>query len=154
MVGIDIRTTAWSAITISLIRRKGSAGLCALGVIAALMTAPSALADPVLPPPPAPDTATEAVSGDVAATLTGVPHLPSPENLPPGTTDAPVGGPQGPRLSYLRELWDAMHTQGVSKSDALLLLAQRPLDPNAVPPPGLPAGPQQPLPAQPLPPTP
>jgi len=151
----DIRTTACSTVTIPLIRRKGSAGFCALGVITAfMMTAPSALADPTPPPPPAPDTATQAVSGDPAATPAGVPHLMSPENLPPGTTDAPVGSQQGPRMSYLRYLWDGIRTQNLSKGDALLLLTQRPLDLNAVPPPGLPAGPQQPLPAEPLPPTP
>jgi len=142
MVRIDSRTAAWSA--------------AALGVIAALMiTAPSALAEPDDPTPPPPyDTATQAVTGDLPTTASGVPHLMSPENLPPGTTDAPVGPQQGPRMSYLRYLWDAISTQNLSKGDALLLLMQRPLDPNAVPPPGLPAGPQQPLPAEPLPPTP
>jgi hypothetical protein len=102
------------------------------------------------------DTATQApASSDPTPTRTQVPHLSSPENLPPGTTDAPVDPPQSSRLSHLRELWDALQTQDVSKKDALvLILAQRPLDPNAVPPPGLPADPQQPLPAQAPPPTP
>lgn len=158
MARIDIKTTAWSTITISLIRREGSAGLCTLGVIAALMTAPSALADPqdpAPPPPPAYGTATQAAaSGDPTPTPTEVPHLSSPENLPPGTTDAPVGPPQGSRLSHLRELWDALQTQDVSKKDALILiLAQRPLDPNALPPPGVSPGPQPP-PTEPPPPTP
>ena len=154
----ESRTTACSTLTIPLVRRTGSAGFCALGVITAfMMAAPSALADPVdpTPPPPASDTATQAVSGDPAVTPTGVPHLMSPENLPPGTTtDAAVGRSQAPRLFRLRELWDAIHTQDISLSDALPLLAQRPLDPNAVPPPGVSAGPQPPLPAEPLPPTP
>ena len=154
----DIRTTACSTVTVPLIGRTGSAGLCALGVIAAfMMTAPSALADPVDPtsPPPVSDTDTQAASADPAVTPTGVPHLMSPENLPPGTTtDAAVGGSQAPRLFRLRELWDAMHTQGFSLSEALPLLAQRPLDANAVPPLGVSSGPQSPLPAEPLPPTP
>ena len=154
----DTRMTARSTLTIPPIRRKASAGLCALGVITAFMvTAPSALADPLdpTPPPPVPDTATQPVSGDPPVTPAGVPHLMSPENLPPGTTtDAAVGRSQVPRLFRLRELWDAIHTQGFSLSDALPLLAQRPLDPNAVPPPGVSAGPQPPLPAEPLPPTP
>jgi hypothetical protein len=157
MVKVDTRTTAWSCATISLIRRKGAAGVCAMGVIAAvMMTAPSALADPVdpTPPPPSHDTVTQAVSGDSAAPPAEVPHLTSPQNLPPGTTDAPVGPPEGRGVSYLRELWHAIQNQNVSMSDALLLLAQRPLDPNAVPPPGLSAGPQSALPAEPLPPTP
>jgi hypothetical protein len=154
----DTRTTACSTVTIPLIRRRGSAGLWVLGVItASMMAAPSALADPVdptPPPPPVSDTATQAVSGDPAVTPTGVPHLMSPQNLPPGTTTDAAVGSQGTRLFRLRELWDAMHTQGFSLSDALPLLAQRPLDANAVPPPGVSAGPQPPLPAEPLPPTP
>ena len=154
----DTRMTARSTLTIPPIRRKASAGLCALGVITAfMMTAPSALADPLdpTPPPPVPDTATQPVSADPPVTPAGVPHLMSPENLPPGTTtDAAVGRSQVPRLFRLRELWDAIHTQGFSLPDALPLLAQRPLDPNAVPPPGVSAGPQPPLPAEPLPPTP
>ena len=75
----------------------------------------------------------------------GVPHLSSPQNLPPGTTNVP-DPQQGRGLSYLRELWHAYHTQEVSGADALLLLTQRPMDPGAAPPPGLPAGPQAPLP--------
>ena len=43
----DVRATASATVTVSLITRTGSAGLCALGVITAfMMTAPSALADP------------------------------------------------------------------------------------------------------------
>jgi hypothetical protein len=75
--------------------------------------------------------------------------LSSPENLPPGTTDVPVDPQQGRGISYLRDLWHAVQTQDISGRDALLLLTQRPLDPNAVPRNGLPAGPQAPLPAAP-----
>ena len=144
-------------------------------MIAALMlTAPPAMAEPVIPvpppppPPPVQDTSVqaagagpavpaEAAGADPALPPEGVPHLASPENLPPGTVDDPVA-PSQPRLTYLRELWHAMQTQEVSGSDALLLLTQRPLVANAAPPPGVPAGPQAPLPpvlpAPPAPPSP
>ena len=73
-----------------------------------------------------------------------VPHLSSPENLPPGTTNVPLEPDQGRGMSYLRDLWHAVQTQDISGRDALLLLTQRPLDPNAMPTNGLPAGPQAP----------
>ena len=129
-------------------RALSTAGCCALSGLAALViTAPSALADPAAPtpPPPATDTTSQAAAGDPASPPP-VPHLLSPENLPPGTTDVPVE-PQG-GLSYLRDIWHAMQTQDVTFSEALFLLTQRPLNPNAVPPPGMSAHPQ-PLPAEP-----
>ena len=55
----------------------------------------------------------------------GVPHLPTPDNLPPGTTQAPS---EGSKLGYIRDLWHAVRTQDVTMSDALLLFAQRPMD--------------------------
>jgi hypothetical protein len=137
---MDIRLTALPAVS-------------AVGAFAALMiTAPSALAEPVTPtPPPPPDATTQPVVEAAAAPPTEIPHLTSPENLPPGTAIAPVGPPQGRNLTYLRELWHAMQTQEISGSEMLFLLAQRPLNPNAVPPPGLAPGPQPPLPAEPPP---
>ena len=149
-------------------------GICALsGVVALVITAPSASADPPAPPPPANDATIQAAAGDPTllppppandATIQAaagdpapppppleVPHLPSPENLPPGTTNVPVDPPQGRGLSYLRDLWHAVQTQEVTGAGALLLLTQRPLDPHAAPPPGVAAGPQPPLPP-PLPP--
>ena len=115
---MDIRTTA-------------AAGLCALGLIGGLVgIAPSALADQEDPAPPAPATAAE------------VPHLSSPANLPPGTTEDPTGSQRSPRLTYLQEIWHAVQTHDVTLGDAMLLLAQRPMDANPVPPPGLAAGPQ------------
>src|ERR1700694_5246902 len=153
MARIDIPTVGWWAVSFQLTSRKWSAALGALGFVAAFtMTMPSALADPAtptLPPAPAPDSTTQAVSGDLAPPPAGVPHLLSPDNLPPGTTDAPVGSPEGRGVGYLRDLWHALQTQNVSMADALLLMTQRPMDPNAVAPPGLPAGPQQPLAAEP-----
>jgi hypothetical protein len=111
----------------------------------------AAPADPAIPPPapapgPAPDGTVQAAAAP-ATTSDGVPHLLSPENLPPGTTDTPT--PQGSG-SYLRDLWQAYQTQEISGRDALLLLTQRPA--TAAPPPGMPANPTPPLPPQPAPP--
>lgn len=79
-----------------------------------------------------------------------VQHLSSPENLPPGTSDVPVGPPQGRGTSYLRDLFHAYQTQEIDGKGALLLLTQRPLDPNAMPSNGMPTAPQAP-PGTPLP---
>lgn len=140
-----------------------SALLGALGAAALLGAAPSASADPVPAPPvpvlpspvlpapvvpvPAPAPAAVqplALEQPVAPAVTQ--HLASPENLPPGATMAPTGTDQGRGVSYLRELWHAVQTQEVSKSGALLLLTQRPMNPDTAPPAGLPPGPQAPLP--------
>ncbi|CAN5397039.1 hypothetical protein BH09ACT7_BH09ACT7_03960 [soil metagenome] len=101
--------------------------------------APDALAapapDPLAPlnaaplPGPALDVANQAVSADVPAVPAAVPHLPSPDNLPPGATDQAPLDPNAahPNLGYLKELWHAVQTQDVSGNDALLALAQRPM---------------------------
>ncbi|MEO4037549.1 transglycosylase, partial [Mycolicibacterium smegmatis] len=109
--------------------------------------------DPVLPDPapapapapapgapaavaaPAPDPLAPAPNADVApAPPEGVPHLASPENLPPGTTETPDQIPgQGPNMTYLREIWHAIQTQDISGKDALLALTQRPLTTPDVP---------------------
>jgi hypothetical protein len=130
-----------------------SAALGGLGVLAMLTTAPAALADPAPPTPdpgqpvqaqpvPVQPTPVQSMSGGSPPAAAGVPHLPSPDNLPPGTTEDPTGPPQGHGLSYLRDLWHAVQTQDVSGGDALLLLTQRPMDANATPTNGLPMGPQ------------
>ena len=70
---------------------------------------------------------------DVAAVVAAVPssppngvaHLPSPDSLPPGTTQA---APEQQSLGYLRDLFHAVRSEDVSMKDALLLLAQRPMD--------------------------
>jgi hypothetical protein len=104
----------------------------------ALHGAPLAPADPavppVLPPVPAPaavdvpapvyDAANAVASGQLPD---GIPHLSSPQNPPPGTSDEPVGPQSGPNVTYLKELWHAIQTQQVSKGGALLALTQRPL---------------------------
>ncbi|MGV0645335.1 hypothetical protein ABQE44_18250 [Mycolicibacterium sp. XJ2546] len=96
-------------------------------------------------PAPAPHTPPgDGVVAEAAAPVEGTPHLPSPQNLPPNTTMVPTDRSQSRGLTYLRELWHAVRTQEVSGEDALLLLTQRPLDPNATPPPGLSAHPNPP----------
>ena len=114
-------------------------------------------ADPAIPTPappvgPAPDGTVQAAAADPATPPDGMPHLSSPENLPPGTTDTPPDAGQPRTLGYLRDLWHAVQTQDVSGRDALLLLTQRPMNADAVPPPGMAANPTPPLP--PLPPEP
>ena len=137
------------------------------GVIAALILgSPQALADPPAPVPPPPPPA-EVIAGDVAPPAQAVagdaappaqavagdagapaevPHLLSPENLPPGTSDDPVTPNDSRGVDYLRDIWHAVQTQEVSGKDALLLLTQRPLDPNATPPPGMATTPTPPQP--------
>jgi hypothetical protein len=159
MVRIESRRVTWSA------------ALGAAGILTALTltTMPMASADPVpltpdpgqpvaaQPAPVAPDApvapapvqpvsvdpaAAPAAVPAVAPAPDGVPHLPSPDNLPPGTTEQPTDAPQGHGLSYLRDLWHAVQTQDVSGSGALLLLTQRPMDANATPPMGMSSSPQ------------
>jgi hypothetical protein len=159
----------------------------ALGIVAAMMlSAPTALADPVPPipapapapapaapliaaaapavapldpaiptpgppPGPAPDGTVQPAATDPATPPEGVPHLSSLQNLPPGTTDAPLDADQPRSLTYLRDIWHAYQTQEVSGRDALLLLTQRPMDANAAPPPGMSSNPTPPLPPEPAP---
>ncbi|HTM84785.1 MAG TPA: transglycosylase family protein [Mycobacterium sp.] len=132
--------------------------------------------DPLAPlngveiPAPVFDAANQAITEGVPPVpAEGVPHLASPQNLPPGTTTSPAQTPgQSPNVTYLREIWHAIQTQDVSGKDALLALTQRPLttappggqapnrpvavDPAAAPvDPAAPA-PQEPAPAAPVPP--
>jgi resuscitation-promoting factor RpfA len=122
-------------------------------------------ADPAIPTPapmpgpgpapgPAPDGTVQAAPNDLPVPPDGLPHLSSPENLPPGTTDTPPDAGQPRTLGYLRDLWHAVQTQEVSGADALLLLTQRPMNPNAAPPPGMSANPTPPLAPEPAPPPP
>lgn len=132
--------------------RAGLGGL-GLGIGLTLLFAPHAAAEPentpADPPPPLAAVAPMSVlSADVAQAdvpavpadaaqavpaatplaadpAEGVPHLPTPDNLPPGTTQAPS---EGSKLGYIRDLWHAVRTQDVTMSDALLLFTQRPMD--------------------------
>ncbi|MEI7544510.1 MAG: dopamine receptor D4 [Mycobacteriaceae bacterium] len=116
-------------------RRRELIVIGSLGIWLAVFAAPAAAADPVDPAAPEPAVVVDLTPVD------GVPHLPSPDNLPPGTTQA---APEGPNTSYLRYLWQAVHTPGVTLSDALLLIAQRPLGANSVALPVEPAAPMSP----------
>jgi hypothetical protein len=118
----------------------------ALVAAAAVPLAASAYADPevpVLPAPPAPGAppAPDAVPAPGAApgpsavaapgqpNLTdGVPHLSSPDNLPPGSTMDPsvMDGADSPNVGYLKDLWHAVQNQEISGKQAFLLgIAQR-----------------------------
>jgi hypothetical protein len=95
-------------------------------------------------PTPAPDGTVQPVAALPATPPNGMPHLSSPENLPPGTTtDTPLDN-QGNGMSYLRDIWHAYQTQEVDGKGALLLLTQRPMDADALPPPGMYANPTPP----------
>ena len=132
-------STSRAVFTDTLLRRAWL-GVAALGVSAAFLGAPAALADSTDPAPaPAPVVAPAAVPTDPAAQpvaapasqlADGVPHLTSPDNLPPGTTDSP---PQTRSLGYLRDILHAIGNHDVSMSDALLLIAQRPMSATAGP---------------------
>lgn len=101
--------------------------MAVLGLGTALTLAPGALADPaepVLPPALTADTVPVAAAPAVTPP-DGVPHLPSPDSLPPGTTQE---APEHRNFGYLRDIWQAVRNQDVSMSQALLLIAQRPMD--------------------------
>jgi hypothetical protein len=70
-------------------------------------------------------TVTETGTTTVAAPADGVQHLPSPESLPPGTSDEPVSQDPNPNVSYLKDLWHAIQNKEVDRSDLLLALTQR-----------------------------
>ncbi|SEA53958.1 MULTISPECIES: hypothetical protein [unclassified Mycobacterium] len=116
-------------------------------------TAPVDLsAAPIDPPPPPVDPKPAPVGKPVpVANAAPVPHLSSPENLPPYTTTTAEGSQDTDQLSYLRDVWHAVQEREISPKEALVLLAQRPMDADAAPPPGMPAGPQAPVAAPPAP---
>ncbi|PRC45724.1 transglycosylase, partial [Mycobacterium sp. ITM-2017-0098] len=115
--------------------------------------------DPLAPlgavdvPGPAYDVANQAISGELPVPAE-MPHLFSPENLPPGTAIAPTGPDESANVTYLKEIWHAIRTQEISGSDALLALTQRPMttpDTRGGPQPMAPVGPAAPLAAAPAP---
>lgn len=122
-------------------------GVAVCGGFAALSFASPAVAEPAPPPPtPAP-----VVDGAVVQTAPeGVPHLPSPEALPPGSTMDPtvMAGAESPNVSYLRDLWHAVQNQELSGKEALLLgISQRNLNtpiPAQAPGPNVPITPGDP----------
>jgi resuscitation-promoting factor RpfA len=81
------------------------------------VAAPDPLAqfDPADLPVPAVDVANVVVPAATPAQPEGVPHLSSPDNLPPNA-------------DYLGELLNAVHSQDISGNDALSALEQRPFN--------------------------
>lgn len=125
------------------------------GGFAALFFAWPAAAEPA-PPPPAPVVDGAAMQAapvpevPVPAAPEGVPHLPSPDALPPGSTMDPsvMAGSESPNVSYLRDLWHAVQNQELSGKEALLLgISQRNLNtpiPAQAPGPNVPITPGDP----------
>ena len=133
-------------------RGRIPAGLAAV-IAAALLgasgfNAPGVGADPTDPAQPPSPATVEAVPvsevgspGTTAEIPDAVPHLPSPDNLPPGTTGEP---PEPRTLGYLRDIWNTVRTEDVTMSDMLLLIAQRPMSaPPPASPPAVPAPPSE-----------
>jgi hypothetical protein len=139
-MAIDVRTQLLTALT---------------GGVAALVLAAPAAADPDAPAPAVP-VATDATQ----APADGVPHLASPDAPPPGSTMDPsvMAGAESPRVSYLKDLWNAVQNREISGKEALVLgIAQRGMDtPNPVQAagPNTPRTPDDPAPAAPDPATP
>ncbi|ANE80545.1 hypothetical protein A7U43_15585 [Mycobacterium adipatum] len=135
------------------------------GGFVALFFASPAAAEPA-PPPPAPAVDGAAIQAapvpavPVPAAPEGVPHLPSPDALPPGSTMDPsvMAGSESPNVSYLRDLWHAVQNQELSGKEALLLgISQRNLNtpiPAQAPGPNVPITPGDPAPAPTPPPAP
>jgi hypothetical protein len=100
----------------------------------ALDAANQAMTDPAAALPPMPD---------------GVPHLTSPDNLPPGSTMDP-GATDGdsPNVSYLKDLWQAVQSHDISGKEALIMgLGQRGMNtpyPQQAPGPNVPVTPPPP----------
>src|SRR5258708_4564924 len=85
------------------------------------MPGPAAAPDPVLTlsganaPAPTVDPASQATSGQLEAPPNGVPHLASPDALPPGSTMDPTAkGNDSPNVSYLKDLWQAVQNHDIS----------------------------------------
>ena len=126
--------------------------------------APAPAPDPLAPlnavnvPAPAYDAANQAISGQVPLP-DGIPHLASPDALPPGATmDPATQGDETPNVSYLKDLWQAVQNQEISGKEALIMgIAQRGMNtpiPEQAPGPNVPLSPGAPAPAPLLPPPP
>lgn len=127
-----------------VVRQRFRLAVGALGIGLAAIAAPVAAADPAAPadsaavpatdPAPITDTALASAPGpatpaDPAGAVTpvnGVQHLPSPDSLPPGTTQE---APEHPTTGLLRDIWHALRDGEMTGPDALkLLAATRPVD--------------------------
>ena len=131
-------------------RTKTRAGATATLAALVLFSAVPAAADPAAPVPadPVPADPGTADPGTIKAeAAAGVPHLSSPDNLPPGTGAVPAQ-PSGSGLGYLRDLWHAYQTQEVNGAGVLLLLSQRPMSNGARAPIPIGAPPEAPAPPE------
>jgi resuscitation-promoting factor RpfA len=127
------------------------------GAVAAPAPDPLAPLNGVNIPGPALDAANQAMTDPAAALPTppnGVPHLPSPDNLPPGSTMDPAAtAGDSPNVSYLKDLWQAVQSHDISGKEALIMgLGQRGMDtpyPDQAPGPNVPVTPAPPAPGAP-----
>jgi len=109
-------------------------GLVVLAGMMLLAAAPASADAPVVADVPDPPAATDSKTSGSAdgptpvAEPAPVPHLSSPENLPPYTTETPDGSQDFDRLSYFKDVWHAVQQHEVTPSQALVLLAQQPMD--------------------------
>lgn len=108
----------------------------------------AAVAAPVPGAPPGSDAPIVQASAPMPE---GMPHLASPDALPPGSTmDPAVGRDETPNVSYLKDLWHAVQNQEISGKEALILgLAQRGMNtpyPDQAPGPNVPVAPVAPAP--------
>jgi len=100
-------------------------------------------------PGPALDTANQAMTdpaGALPVPPNGVQHLPSPDNLPPGSTMDPAATTgDSPNVSYLKDLWQAVQSHDISGKEALIMgLGQRGMNtpiPDQAPGPNVPVTP-------------
>ena len=119
--------------------------------VAAPAPDPMAALNDVNVPAPVFDMANQAVTdgtlpGGVALPPNGIPHLASPDALPPGATmDPALSGADSPNVSYIRDLYHAVQNQDISGKEALLLgLSQRGMNtpyPDQAPGPNVPTSP-------------
>lgn len=104
-------------------------GFAALIFASPAAAEPAPLPDPAPAPIPAPAPVLVAAPAPVPAPASeGVPHLPSPDALPVGTTMDPnlANRDTTPNASYLRDLWQAVQSREISGKEALILgLSQR-----------------------------
>jgi hypothetical protein len=156
---------------------RAAVASCTSGLFLAVMaTASPAGANPADPSPPpaplpavpAPDPVIQAAAPDPAVLPPdGMPHLASPNALPPGSTmDPGATADDSPDVSYLKDLWQAVQNHEISGKEALIMgVAQRGMNtpiPDQAPGPNVPITPGDPAlappppasPTGPLPPTP
>jgi hypothetical protein len=122
------------------------------GAVAAPAPDPLAPLNAVNIPGPALDAANQAMTDPAAALPAmpdGVPHLASPDNLPPGSTmDPGATAGDSPNVSYLKDLWQAVQSHDISGKEALIMgLSQRGMNtpyPQQAPGPNVPVTPPPP----------